>query len=559
MAEVSAESVERDPRQLTLGRFLAEVAQTHAEREAVVFEGRRLRYRDIERESLRIARGLVGAGVAKGSRVALLMPNRPEWITATFAAGMLGAVVVPVSTFATPVERDHILRHSDAAVLLVQPSLLARQHLDELLATHPEIATGTPGRIRCNALPSLRRVVALDGPARGAVERWDDLLALGDNVPEALVAALADEVEPSDDAFIIYTSGSTALPKGVVHRHRAPVNQFWRFAEQFRLASDERVYSSQPFFWTAGISMTLGCTLASGAALLLEQVFEAGAALEMIESERATRSFNWPHQSKALAEHPSARERDLSSLRQLSADSPLGRLVGAKDDSWGPSAAFGMSETFTLASSLASDSPAALRRSTHGRPLPGMEIRIVDPASGAVLPAGEAGEIQVRGVTLMRGYHKVEPENVFGDDGFFATNDGGHFDADGYLHWSGRLGDLIKTGGANVSPREIEGWLDRCPDLHAGLAVGVPHPTLGEIVVVCAVRAEGAQPSEEDVRAYLKPHLSAYKLPRRTLFFSESELDKTANEKIRSAPLREAALARLAQERAQIAGHTYEP
>ena len=557
MAEASDAPLHGDPRRLTLGRFLSDVVSRYGEREAIVFEDRRVRYVQLQNEALEIARGLVGAGVVKGTRVALLMPNRPEWITAAFAASMLGAVVVPVSTFATPTERDHVLRHSDAAVLLVQPSLLARDYLSELSDAHPEIASGTPGRIRCRALPQLRSVFALGSVSDGGVQSFDELLAFGHDVPGALIDDLSDEVEPSDDAFVIYTSGSTGLPKGVVHRHRAAVTQFWRFADQFRLDDDERVYSAQPFFWTAGIAMTLGCTLASGGTLLLQQVFEPGAALDLIESERATVAFAWAHQSHALAEHPSAQDRDLRCLRKVSSDSPLGKLTGATDDGWGPGAAFGLTETFTLSSSLPADSDRALRRGTHGLPLPGMEIRIVDPHTGAVRPNGEAGEIEVRGVTLMRGYHKVDPEVVLGREGFFATNDGGYFDEKGYLHWTGRLGDLIKTGGANVSPAEIDRLLVLCPDLHVAQAVGVPHPTLGEIVIVCAVPAPGARPTEASVRAFLKPDLSAYKLPRRTLFFSEDELELTTNQKIRVEPLREAALTRLTAEGAEIVGHRY--
>lgn len=557
MAEAYEAPVYSDPSRLTLGRFLNDVADTYAEREALVFEGRRLDYDEIRSEAYELARALVGAGVVKGTRVALLMPNRPEWITTAFAVGMLGGVVVPVSTFATPAEREHVLRHSDAAFLLVQPSLRERNYLEELENRHAEIAASAPGRIRCRALPQLRHIFTLHGSSHGAIRSWDELRTLGRDVPRELIDGLIDEVEPSDDAFVIYTSGSTALPKGVIHRHRAAVTQFWRFAEQFRLDADERVYSAQPFFWTAGISMTIGCTFACGGTLLLQQVFEPGEALDLIESERASVAFAWAHQAHALAEHPSAKDRDLRSLRKVSSESPLGKLAGADGDDWSPGASFGLTETFTICASIPSDSDPALRSSTHGRPLPGMQIRIVDPASGAVLPAGECGEIEVRGVTLMRGYHKVDVEAVLGADGYFATNDGGHLDEDGYLHWTGRLGDLIKTGGANVSPGEIERLLDGHPDLHTARAVGVPHPTLGEIVVVCAVPAPDAEPTEAGIRAFLKEHLSAYKLPRRAFFLTEAELDLTANNKIRLEPLRKIALERLQAEQADIAGWRY--
>jgi fatty-acyl-CoA synthase len=165
----------------------------------------------------------------------------------------------------------------------------------------------------------------------------------------------------------------------------------------------------------------------------------------------------------------------------------------------------------------------------------------------------------LKGATTMRGYHKVPPENVFDRDGWFHTQDGGHLDAQGQLHWSGRLSNLIKTGGANVSPVEIQELLEGHPQLRLGIPVGVEHPTLGEALVLCAVAMEGTAPAEEELRAWLRQRLAAYKVPKRVLFFRAGELAYTANQKVQVAPLREAALARLRAEGAVIEGHRYAP
>ena len=547
-----------DPR-LTFGRFLAEVAARHRERPAILFEGRCIGYGELERESRALARALIGAGVVKGARVAVWMANRPDWIVAAFAVGMLGGVLVPVNTFASRDELDYILRHSDASMLLMQPSLLRHAFLDDLLVAHAEIAEGAAGRIRCPALPQLRRVACLgiDAP-RGAVETWDDLLAMANDVPDALLDAVVDEVEPSDDGVLIYTSGTTANPKGVLHTQRAGILQSWRFADILRLEPDDRIYTTYPFFWTAGIAMSIGPTFASGAKLLLQETFEAGAALDLIESERATAVHAWPHQQKAMAEHPSASGRDLTSLRKIDFASPLAKLAGVEKDEYGTGAAYGLSETFTIASMLPVDAPVELRHSTSGRPLPGTALRIVDPETGAPLPAGQEGEIAVKGVTFMRGYQKVLPENYLDDDGYFRTQDGGSLDEEGYLHWSGRLSNLIKTGGANVSPVEIEQALADHPGLKVGIPVGIGHPTLGEVVVLCAVCADDATPDEPEIRAFLRSKLAAYKVPRRVLFFRPEELSYTGNQKIQVDPLREAARKRLEAEGAEIDGYRYE-
>jgi len=236
---------------------------------------------------------------------------------------------------------------------------------------------------------------------------------------------------------------------------------------------------------------------------------------------------------------------------------PLAKLAGIEKDEWGPDAAYGLSETFTIVTALPASAPVEKRRASHGAPLPGNVVRIVDPETGRELPRGEAGEIAVKGATLMRGYAKVEPELVFDAEGFFRTQDGGWIDESGELHWTGRLSNLVKTGGANVSPVEVESALASHPELRAALAVGVPHPTLGEALVLCVVPREGAHPEEAEIRSFLAGKLAAYKVPRCVLFFGADELAYTGSQKIQPGPLRDAALRRLEREGAEIAGHRY--
>jgi acyl-CoA synthetase (AMP-forming)/AMP-acid ligase II len=554
-----------DRERYTLPAFLDDVAARHGERTALRFQSapevawQTLSYDALRAEARVLARALMGAGVVKGARVGVLMANRPEWVVAAFAVSLAGGVLVPVNTFATPDERDYILRHSDTSVLLMRRHLRRHDFVAEIFASHPEIESAEPGRIRCQALPHLRRVVCLDlAAAHGGIESGADLLAQGVDIPEALLDAAASEVRPSDDAILIYTSGTTAHPKGVLHRQRAPVIQSWRFAEAMALGRDDRVLSAQPFFWTAGIAMSLGACLGAGATLIVEEVFAAERFLELVESQRITALHAWPHQEKAMAEHPDAGLRDLSSLEKIEFSSPLASLAGIEKDVWGTYGSYGLSETFTLASSLAASAPADLRSGTSGRPLPGMMFRIVDPETGERLgETGARGEVAVKGVTFMSGYYKVEPELYLDQEGFFHTQDGGSFDADGLLHWTGRLSNLIKTGGANVSPLEIEQALGDCEELSVAQAVGIPHPVLGEVIVLCAVRAAGADVDETELRSRLRERLSAYKVPRRVLFFESDELSFTSNQKLQVGPLRELALERLQREGAEIEGVRY--
>ena len=539
-----------DPARYTLPRFLDDVAERHGARVALRFEGRDTSYAELRAEARRIAKGLVARGVGKGTRVAVLMANRPEWVTAVLGAALTGAVVVPVNTFATPDELDYVLRHADAAWLLLQPNVLKHAFLDDLRARHPEIAAARSGAIRCAALPQLRGVVALG-------RDWDTLRAGGFDVPDALLDEISAEIHPSDEALVIYTSGTTARPKGVAHRQRTPVIQAWRFAELMGFGPADRVYTAYPFFWTAGIAMALGATLAAGATLVLHEIFEPGEALALAAKERATSLQVWPHQAKAMAEHPDAARTDLTSVRKIEFSSPLAKLAGIEKDEWGIYSSYGMSETFTLATAVPAETPAERRKGTHGPALPGTEVRIVDPHTGAVLPPGEKGEIAVKGLTLMSGYAKVEPELFLDSYGFFHTQDGGHLDAMGELHWSGRLSNLLKTGGANVSPLEIEERAGRHPGVRSAHAVGVPHPTLGEAIVLCVVPTEGATVDVPGLEAFLREALSAYKLPRAVFLLGPGEVTYTGTQKVQVEPLRELAHAKLCERAVTIAGHRY--
>jgi fatty-acyl-CoA synthase len=517
---------------LTMGGLLEESAARYAEREALCFSpgGSTVRwsYAELRAGARQLARALVAAGVDKGTRVALLMGNRPEWVQCAFGVALAGGVLVPVNTLFELPEIDHVLRHSDAAIVLHQASLLRHPYDQQLRSIE-------------QSLPFLRARHCLGSP------EYQDFVRAGLEVPEDVLDGRLGEISPSDDALVVYTSGTTGRPKGVVHAHRAAAIQSWRFAFQLRLDPAVRVWSAFPFFWTAGFCMVMGATLAAGGCLVLQEIFDAGEALSLIERERVTSPHAWPHQLAALEAHPDWLAHDLSSLRQVEPFTAFGRHPTVKaDDSWSPRAAYGLTETFTIVSSVPADTPPDEREGHEGTILPGNAVRIVDPETGQSMPAGSEGEIRVKGPTLAKGYLKVPPEEVFDADGFFPTGDSGFVDEAGRLHWTGRTSDLIKTGGANVSPVEIENELLQHPGLHSARAVGVEHPTLGQVVVVCAVVRAGAAVSEEDVSGFLRGKLASYKLPRHVLFFEEKELVMTGNAKIKVDELRALARARLA-------------
>ncbi len=539
----------------TWGHFIEDVAARHGDSVVIRFEGCDITANQLLADSRRLAKALATAGVSKGTRVALHMANRPEFAVASFACAMLGAVLAPVNTFATKDEREYILRHSDSALLLFQRHLLKYDFLEELFEILPELRDGD-GTLYCERIPQLRQAVALGLDEQvGGVQAWDAFLASGDTFPDAVLDAMIAEVHPADDGLIIYTSGTTSRPKGVLHMQRAAVIQSWLIADEMRFSPTDRVWTTYPMFWSAGICMALGATIGAGATLVLQETFDPEAALRCLVEERANATQAWPHQAKAMAEHPLYAELDLSHI-----DKEVYRLepeISPEEDTWGTQGSFGMTETFTFVANLPADAPVELRNGTSGKTRAGMQVRILDTETHEPLPVGSEGEIAVKGLTLMRGYYKVAPEQTFDSEGYFHSQDGGFLDADGYVHWNGRISGLIKTGGANVSPMEIEESLLGFPNMRTGIPFGAPHPTLGEVIVLCAVAMGGEPLDESAILAFLKEKLATYKLPRKILMFTEDDLDFTGNQKIQTGKLVDKALARLRDESVEIEGVNY--
>jgi acyl-CoA synthetase (AMP-forming)/AMP-acid ligase II len=528
--------------------LLTGLSQAFGDREAVVSRERRLTYRQLYDRTIDAAAALRRLGVTKGSRVGLLLGNSDDFVVAMFGALTLGAVVIPFNTMATPVERDYVLRHSDTSYLLTGRHVLGRPFLDELLEDAPALADGRPGQLAVPAYPQLRHVVVVDGgaaPVPSSMCHWSAVLDEIRHADPAVVLAAGASVAATDDALIVYTSGSTGTPKAVVHRQKTLVIQAHTWRTQLELGASDRVLPIFPFFWTAGLAMSLLGTLASGATLVLVEGSNAGEVLDLVERERVTALQAMANVEAKLVEQQAERERDLSSLRWLSRGSPLRHVVAGVPDV-DPSAAFGLSETFTICTSLPSTAPPAIRHTTHGVPLPGVRLKIVDPATGETLRVGETGEIAVRGETLMRGYYKVDEADVFDDAGWFHTNDAGHLDEDGYLHWSGRMSNVIKSAGANVSPVEIENVLHLWGGLAMTAVVAVDHPTLDQAVVLCAQRLDGDDVSEAEVLDHLRPILARYKLPRRVVFVTADEVPHTDNDKVKVQALSRLAAARIA-------------
>jgi acyl-CoA synthetase (AMP-forming)/AMP-acid ligase II len=535
---------------LTLGGFLRQVCTDNASREAMVYhlpDGQvvRLSYAEVWDEAMKVARALVARGVGKDSRVGLMVTNRPEWVTGMFGIALTGATCVAMSTFSKGGELEYQLRVAGVSLLIFERRILGRDLAQEMLEFCPELgATSIP--MHASRLPYLRQAVCIgdDAPA-GAFVRWEEFLG-GPLVSAQLVEAMAAEVAPTDRGFIFFSSGSTAKPKAIQHSHRAAAIQSWRWRRIYGVDANVRTWSANGFFWSGNFCMGLGTTFAAGGCLVLQSAFHPGEALRLMQVERVSLPVAWPHQWGKLVEDPAYATTDLSSLRYVGELSPLRQHPTVQCDWQEPVSSYGSTETFTLVSAHPSGTAPEIASGNHGYALSGNTIRIVDPLTGQGVPRAQAGEIAVKGPTLMLGYLRMGNEETFDAEGYFRTGDGGFIDEQGRLHWQGRLNDIIKTGGANVSPLEISAAVGECPGVKIVATVGVPHDTLGEMVVACVVPEEGARLDEGTVRAFVGQRLSSYKVPRRVLFIAESDLEMTASNKIKTAALRELAARRIA-------------
>ena len=520
---------------LTLGGFLDEVADRFGPNEALVFDdplrdGATVRwtYADLRDEARRIGLGLLQQGIEPGDSVGILMGNRPEAVAGIFGVALVGAVAVPLSTFAPPPELAFMLGMAEVRVLLTQDRLLDRRFGSEVHSLAPE-------------LPALRHVAVV------GTSSWARLRGARE-VPPAALDRRAAAVTPTDDALVVFSSGTTSQPKGVLHDHRAPALQFWVQAQLFGRHPATRMWTSLPLFWTAGFNTAMGSTLAAGGCWVMQEIFEPAAALALMARERVTEPYCLPHQTGALEEHPAWTTTDLSSLRCVYGKSAFARHPSVDGDtSWNMPVGYGLSETCAFFASHRSDSPRALLKQSMGHLLPGNELRILDPESGAELEAGADGELAVKGPTLMRRYLGQTPEECVDADGFFHTGDAGFVDGDGFVHFTGRRTEMIKTGGANVSPAELEVQLRACPPVKLSRVLGVADARLDQIVVACIVLKDGARATEADVQAFLRERVAAYKVPKRVLFFDDGEIPMTGSDtKVRDAELAALVEARLA-------------
>ncbi len=516
----------------TLPALLAHVVGNRADHPALVMPGEALTYAELDARSARLARALLAAGAGKGARLALLAPDGALWLTAFLAALRIGALVTLVSTLSTPAELHHVLRHGDCRFLIAARRFLRHDYAATLEAALPGLATATPRALCLADAPYLRAVWFDEAGGAPWAEPLDLLLGGAEDIEPGLLAAAELQVAPSDEALVAYTSGSTAQPKAVVHRHWALARHSPELARMFALQPEDRMMVLLPAFWLAGMSTVLQ-VLSMGATLVWPGSTDVDEALDLISSAKVTRVNAWGDRQPLLVRRAVERGIDLSHIPEFSGfpggqgKPPIPRM-------------YGMTESFSAHSAHPLDQPLPPGKDGgFGRALGGYERRVVDLDSGAVLPPGEIGEVQIRGPALMAGLYRQRRADIFTPDQYYPTGDIVRIDTEGWLFPEGRLGDRIKTRAANVSRLEVEAVLLALPEVEQAVVAGLPDEEAGEIVVAAVVCAEGAELDEDTLRTALRQTLSSYKVPRRIVFVDAEDIPRTQTGKVRLSELRE--------------------
>ncbi|WP_028066401.1 AMP-binding protein [Solirubrobacter soli] len=525
----------------TLGHLVDRQAAATPEREALVFPDARLTYAQLAERSDAFARALLGLGVEAGDKVGILLANRVEFVLALFGAAKLGAVVVPVNARFKVSELSHVIGHSDARVLITAAAPDGTDYPELLTQVFPELPEQDARALRLAGAPALRQIVDLDAERPGLLAR-EQFEAGGQDL-----GARGVQVRIRDVAMLMYTSGTSARPKGCLLTHEALVRHGANVARaRFDLTDQDTFWDPLPLFHIGGIVPMLG-TFSVGAKFVHAGHFEPTTALRMLEEERATVIYPafetiWLQ----VLDHDAFDRHDLSAIRIIQSICVPERLMQleARMPYAAQVSSYGATECSSNLTLTRPDDGYDARMNTLGRPLEGMQVKIAHPETGERLEPNTVGELCFKGYALFEGYYK-DPEltaAAFDAEGYFHSQDLAKLDDAGRLTYAGRLKDMLKVGGENVSALEVEGHLVGHPAVSIAQVVAAPDAKYGEVVAAFVQLKRNATATEDEIVAYCQGQIASYKVPRHVRFVDEWPMSGT---KIQKFVLREAIAAEL--------------
>jgi acyl-CoA synthetase (AMP-forming)/AMP-acid ligase II len=513
---------------VTLPQRLRAQASARGDHPLLICDHEILTYADADSRSAALAKGLLAFGAVKGTRVGLLYPNGADFVVGCLAAARIGAMAVPLSTFSTAPELHGLLRGADIEILLATASYRRRDYVASLAEALPGLDLAAAPIYNLNA-PALRHVSFAP----------EIIVQAGQAITDPVLDAVEGSVTPADRLVMVHTSGSTSAPKGVIHQHGALLRHLDNLNAIRRYDESDVLFSNSPFFWIGGFAYGLIGTLLAGATLVCSNAVDPAQVLDLLEATKPTMVNGFAGTVAQLPKDPSFAGRDLRSIRRGNLWPIMPADVRAGDPELRHNM-LGMTEagSVCLVSEDEGDQPEH-RRGSFGRPAPGFEARIVDPETGLPRETGEVGELCFRGPFLMEGYYSRERHETFDADGWYHTGDLFHVDEEGFYYFTGRSGDMIKTAGANVSPREVEAAILEVTELVAHV-VGIEDAERGELVAAAIRLPVGqAEPDTDELRRALRGRLSAYKVPQRIVFLADQDVPMLSSGKLDARTLKE--------------------
>ena len=529
------------PEARTLPGLMDEMAARYGARNFVTDGRRRVSYAEFRAEVRQLACGLHALGVRRDDKVALLMGNQAEWLVVDFAVTLLGGVLVAVNTWWKHSELQHALASTDSTVLVMVDSYLGNDYT---------AALGDIGDL-ADKLPNLKRIVCLGGNLPSGAIGYDELVVMGRGVPDAVIDAAQAAVQPDDTAYLLFTSGSTARSKAVRMTHRGNIENPYRIGERMHITERDRMLIPTSMFWSLSCLNALFAVMSHGASLVLLFKYDTAEMLRLIEEEKCTGAYTLPNIVLAMHAHPDRARRDLSTWRTgICRCNMIERVaeMGAREMITG----YGLTECYGQSVQTDAHDPMAKKIRNVGHPLPGVEMQVVDPVTRLPLPPGSVGEIRLRGY-VTPGYYK-DPERTaeaITADGWFNTGDIGVIEEDGSLSFRGRFKDMIKTGGINVAPADVEDVLLAHPDVQQTVVVGVPDAERDEIVAAMVVPHPGAVLDADDLIAHCRRSAAAFKVPRFVQVIAASEIPLTDTGKVHKGRAQELMTRRYQMSRGQ--------
>ncbi len=538
--------------ELTIGDYLEKQVAELPDHEFVVYPDRDLRwtFREFNTRVDDLAKGLLAIGIGKGDHVGIWARNVPDWITFMFATAKIGAVLVTVNTLYRKFELEYVVRQADMKALVIIDSFRDHNYLDTVYELIPELRTCQRGHLRSERFPELKSIIYIGQEKHRGMYNTRELLQLGRQCDGAELQRVRRSLSCHDVINMQYTSGTTGFPKGVMLSHYNILNNGYFIGDRQKFSTADRLCLPVPLFHCFGCVLGVMAALTHGVTLVPLETFDPLLALAAVQKEKCTAIYGVPTMFIAELDHPMFDMFDLSTLRTgIMAGSPCPvetmKQVMEKMHCTEITIAYGLTEASPVITQTRTDDSIAYRTASVGAALPHIEVRIVDPETGAECGPGQPGELCCRGYNVMKGYYKMPEQTAAAIDaeGWLHSGDQAEVDENGYYRITGRIKDMIIRGGENIYPREIEEFLYTMPGVLDVQVVGVPDAKYGEVVGAFIKPKQGVELTEEDVQDFCRERIASYKKPKYVFFVEEFPL--TASGKVQKYKLRELAREKL--------------